>query len=244
MEIRTCGTTREMAREAAAAAASALREAIRTQGSARFIVATGTSQISFLEELTSDKDIDWSATTMFHLDEYVGLSADHPASFVGYLQKRLVQQVHPGRVHFLDGRADPEAERKRLSLLIGEDPVDVAFVGIGENGHLAFNDPPADFETREPYLLVTLDEACRRQQVGEGWFSSIEEVPTQALSMSIHRIMQSRRIICTVPDRRKAEAVRDCLSGRNPVTPQYPASILRRHENCTVFLDPEAASLL
>lgn len=243
MELRTYDTTQEMAREAATAAAAALREAIRTQGSARFIVATGTSQMAFLNELTS-QDVEWSATTMFHLDEYIGLGADHRASFVNYLQKNVIDRVRPGCTHLLDGRADPEVERRRLSLLVAESPVDVAFVGIGENGHLAFNDPPADFETREPYLLVTLDEACRLQQVGEGWFSSIGEVPTRALSMSIHRIMQSRRIICTVPDRRKAEAVRDCLSGNYPVAPEYPASILRNHENCTVFLDPDAASLL
>ena len=180
---------------------------------------------------------------MFHLDEYVGLPETHRASFRGYLRERLIERVHPGTVYLIEGDApDPQAECRRLNALIGEHEIDVSFVGIGENGHLAFNDPPADFEVTDPYIVVDLDEACRRQQLGEGWFASLDEVPRQAISMSIRQIMDSRAIICTVPDRRKAQAVHDCFTGE--VTPLHPSSILRQHERAFLFLDAEAASLL
>lgn len=230
-------------RAAAARASSALREAIDRQGTARFCVATGSSQFDFLAALTSDQAIDWSRTTMFHLDEYTGISETHPASFRRYLRERLVDRVQPGEVHFIRGEApDSQAECHRISSLIQKGPIDVAFIGIGENGHLAFNDPPADFETEEPYILVTLDTACRQQQVSEGWFASIDKVPGQAVSMSIRQIMIARSIVCTVPGIRKAEAVRNCVEGE--VTPLHPSSILQTHGDCHLYLDRDSASLL
>ncbi len=182
--------------------------------------------------------------TGFHLDEYVGLPITHPASFRKYLWERFVRllPIPMKAFHFIDAERDPEAEVARLNAIVSERPVDVAFVGIGENGHLAFNDPPADFDTEDPYIIVTLDEACRRQQLGEGWFDSLEDVPKRAVSMSIRQIMKTEALICTVPERRKAPAVRDALQG--PVTPDVPASILQRHAACQVFLDRDAASLL
>jgi len=237
-------TKGDMGAAAASTAAHAIRRAIADKNQASIILATGASQFEMLEHLTSVDTIDWSKVTMFHLDEYIGLGPDHPASFRKYLRERFVDRV--GRlkaVHFVHGDAkDPAAECRRLGDLIRAHPIDVACVGIGENGHLAFNDPPADFETEEPYLVVDLDERCRRQQLGEGWFASFEAVPSQAISMSIQQILKSRRIIVTVPDRRKAEAVRNALEG--PVTPRCPASILQQHENCFIFLDEPAASLL
>ena len=233
----------EMAHASAAKAAELLRDAVARQGHAAFVAATGASQFEFLDALTSTPDLDWSKTTMFHLDEYIGLPEDHPASFRRYLRERLIARVQPGRVHLIRGdAADPQAECQRLGRLIANCQIDVAFVGVGENGHLAFNDPPADFEEEHPYIIVELDEACRRQQLGEGWFSSLEEVPRRAISMSIRQIMRSRAIVCTVPDRRKAQAVRECFAGE--VTPAHPASILRRHERAYLFLDADASSLL
>ena len=228
---------------AAADAATLLRETIARRGSACIVAATGASQFEFLDALTSAPGVDWSRTTVFHLDEYVGLPASHPASFRRYLKERLADRVHPGTFHFIEGdRPDPEGEARRVGDLIRASEIDVAFVGIGENGHLAFNDPPADFATDEPYLVVHLDEACRRQQLGEGWFGRLEEVPTRAISMSIRQILKARRILCMVPDARKARAVRDCLAGE--VTPLHPASALQRHADTTVFLDVNSAALL
>ena len=182
---------------------------------------------------------------MFHLDEYIGIPATHPASFRKYLSDRLVERVHPGTVHYIEGDSiDPADEVKRVSNLISKGIVDVAFIGIGENGHLAFNDPPADFVTEEPYIIVDLDDKCRRQQVGEGWFASVDEVPQRAISMSVKQIMRSDVIICTCPDKRKAMAVRDCLSVDSTVTPLHPASILKTHPQAYIFLDKESASLL
>lgn len=243
MNIFKAATKLETSEAAAKAASSKLREAINTNGHARFIVATGASQFDFLNALTADTSIDWTKMTMFHLDEYIGISETHPASFCKYLQERLVDIVQPGTVHFLNGEVDnPPSECDRLNQIISQHQIDVAFVGIGENGHLAFNDPPADFETEDPYIVVELDEACRLQQVGEGWFNGLDDVPTHAISMSIRQIMKSETIICTVPDERKAEAVRNCLYGE--ITPMHPASILQKHSDCTVYLDVGSASLL
>jgi glucosamine-6-phosphate deaminase len=181
---------------------------------------------------------------MFHLDEYVGISSQHPGSFRMYLKKRLIDKVHPREVHLIEGDSpNLAAEVSRLGKLISQYTIDAAFIGVGENGHVAFNDPPADFETDIPFLILNLDEACRKQQVGEGWFSSIEDVPRQAITMSIKQIMKSRNIICVVPESRKAEAIRNCF-GRKEITPMYPASILRKHPNAAIFLDRESASLL
>jgi len=228
---------------AAAEAASELREAIARQGRACVVAATGASQFEFLDALVRAPDVDWARTVFFHLDEYVGLPASHPASFRRYLRERLADRVHPGAFHFIEGdRPDAEAEARRVGELIRACEIDVAFVGIGENGHLAFNDPPADFATEEPYIVVELDEACRRQQLGEGWFPRLEDVPRRAISMSIRQIMKARRILCVVPDARKATAVRDCLT--REVSPWRPASALQRHPATTVYLDVHSGALL
>lgn len=237
-------TKKEMAASAATAAAQAISKAIEDRGRANIILATGASQIEMLKNLTEAERVDWAKVTMFHLDEYVDMGADHPASFRKFLKERFVDKV-PGlkAAHFVNGdAADPQKECRRVGSLIAEHPIDAAMVGIGENGHLAFNDPPADFETEEPYLIVELDEKCRKQQLGEGWFETLEAVPRRAISMSIRQIMKSACLIVTVPDRRKAEAVKNALEGE--VTPMCPASILQRHDNCKIFLDAEAASLL
>jgi len=243
VEVRVFDSKTAMAAEAARHAGGALRDAIARAGHAHVIAATGASQFEFLNGLVNEPGIDWARTIFFHLDEYVGLPETHPASFRRYLRERIVDRVHPGAFHFIDGEAaDPEAECRRVGDLLARHPIDVAFVGIGENGHLAFNDPPADFETRRPYLVVQLDAACRRQQMGEGWFARIEDVPERAISMSISQILKSREILCVVPDARKAQAVHDCLEGE--VSPSHPASALQRHPRTTVFLDPDSAALL
>ena len=242
MDVRVFSTKAELGRAAAVDAAATLREAIDTKGHAHVIAATGASQFEFLDALTATTGIDWSKVVLFHLDEYVGLPESHPASFRRYLKERIVARVHPGTFHFIEGdAADPAAEARRVGELIRARPIDAAFVGIGENGHLAFNDPPADFETEEPYLVVTLDEACRRQQLGEGWFKGLEEVPRRAISMSVRQILKSQRIVCVVPDARTAPAVRDCLE--EEVSPLRPASILRTHPRTTLYLDKASASL-
>ncbi len=231
-----------MGRAAAAEASARLRKAIAETGRARIIAATGASQFEFLEELTADRSIDWPKVEMFHLDEYVGLSADHPASFRRYLRERLIGKTGIQRHHLLDGQANPEEVCRTVGAALSAAPVDVAFVGIGENGHLAFNDPPADFETEAPYIVVRLDEACRRQQVGEGWFKDLTEVPERAISMSIRQILKARAILCIVPDERKARAVKSCFEGE--ISPAAPASILRTHADTIVFLDRHSAALL
>jgi glucosamine-6-phosphate deaminase len=244
MDIKIMPDKAQMGKAAATNGAEYIRRAIAERGDANIIVATGASQFEMLGELVQQPGINWNRVTGFHLDEYVGLSIDHPASFRGYLWQRFVSKLPvPLRAfHFLDGEGDSRAECRRVAEIIRRHPIDVAFVGIGENGHLAFNDPPADFETEEPYLVVQLDDACRRQQLGEGWFPTFDDVPKQAISMSVRQIMKSRAIICTVPDERKAEAVRKSVEGE--VSPQVPASILQRHERCTLYLDKPAALLL
>ena len=182
---------------------------------------------------------------MFHLDEYLGIGESHPASFVAYLRERLTERVPIGMAHFIIGDSlDPQKQIQTISAAISSAPIDVAFVGIGENGHLAFNDPPADFTTEQPYLIVELDHVCRTQQVNGGGFPDLTAVPTRAVTMSIRQIMKSKQVVCTVPEERKAAAVRDCLSDRLPVAPQRPASILREHRACHVFLDADSAALL
>jgi glucosamine-6-phosphate deaminase len=231
-----------LADAAAEQAAAIIRNAINENGTARIIAATGSSQFEFLDALTQAPNIDWKRVEMFHLDEYIGLPISHPASFRNYLLKRLINKVGMSRYYLLDGEADPSSVVREVGDILSAATVDVAFVGIGENGHLAFNDPPADFETEEPYLVVELDEACRRQQLGEGWFNNIEEVPRKAISMSVRQILKSRELICVVPDKRKARAVAACFEGE--ISPNVPASILRMHEKTTVYLDQDSASLL
>ncbi len=242
MQVKTYIDRKTMSRAAARDAARLLREVVASRGRARIIAATGASQIEFLESLVATPGIDWPRVEMFHLDEYVGLPIDHPASFRRYLLERLIRPTGMGAYHLLDGERDPLQVADEAARAIASDPIDLALVGIGENGHLAFNDPPADFATEQPYLVVTLDDACRRQQVGEGWFASVEDVPAQALSMSVRQILKSRTILCIVPDTRKAPAVHACLEG--PVSPMAPASILQTHADTTVYLDSDSAALL
>ncbi len=242
MQIQVYPNRAEMSAAAAARATTLLRDAIATKGQARIIAATGAAQFTFLETLTATPGIDWSKVEMFHLDEYIGLPIDHPASFRKFLLDRLINKTGMGRYHLLDGEADPQSVCENMSREIASAPIDVAFVGIGENGHLAFNDPPADFTTQQPYIIVALDEACRKQQVGEGWFPNLDAVPTHALSMSCQHVLKSREILAIVPDTRKAEAVRACVTG--PVNPMAPASILQTHPNTTLYLDVSSASLL
>jgi len=232
----------ELGEAAARDAAARIQQAITSRGTAYVIAATGMSQFEFLDALVMH-NIDWQRVEFFHLDEYVGLPETHAASFRRYLTERIINRVHPKAFHLINGdAADPQAECRRVGELISQHPIDVAFVGIGENGHLAFNDPPADFETEAPYLVVTLDEACRRQQTGEGWFKSLDEVPARAISMSIRQILKARHILCIVPDQRKAQAARACVE--LDVSPLHPASILQQHPSVKLYLDRESSALL
>ena len=244
MNCQRFGSKKEMGLAAARDGAEKMRKVQGERGEVNIIVATGASQFEMLAALIQQEGIDWTQVTIFHLDEYVGLSIEHPASFRKYLKERFEDQL-PSSVrafHYINAEDDPIAECDRVGALIAETPIDVAFVGIGENGHLAFNDPPADFEIENPYLVVNLDEACREQQFGEGWFASLEAVPEKAISMSIRQIMKSGSIICTVPDERKAEAVRNSVEGE--VSSGVPASILQEHGDCELYIDEPAASLL
>ncbi len=244
MNISIFSNKEAMAIAAAEKAKEILDAVITKNGKASLIVATAASQMEFLDALIRIDDIDWSKTTVFHLDEYVGLTEEHPASFRKFLKERLINKVNPGKAHLIRGDApDIEKECERLNEIISQHKIDVAFVGIGENGHLAFNDPPADFDIEEPYIKVELDEICRKQQLGEGWFETLKDVPQNAISMSIKQIMKSRAIICIVPDERKAQAVKDCFTGED-VSPMYPASILKKHKHCFVFLDDKSSKYL
>ena len=242
LQIRIVSDKDSLGRAAAEQAAASIRRAIQQRGVARIIAATGASQFEFLDALTAAPNIDWSCVEVFHLDEYIGLPITHPASFRKYLLERLINKTGITRYHFLDGDGDARRSVAEIGRELQREPVDLAFVGIGENGHLAFNDPPADFETDDPYLIVQLDHKCRQQQVNEGWFGSVAEVPTQAISMSVKQIMRAREIIVVVPDERKAQAVKNSLEGE--IMPMVPASILRRHPNATIYLDKDSAALL
>jgi len=242
MNIEVFDTKLALGQAAADDAAKIIQQAIEERNVAYLIAATGASQFEFLDALVV-QNIDWSKVVFFHLDEYVGLPETHPASFRKYLRERIIERVQPREFHLIDGEAaDAIEECRRVGNLISRHQIDAAFVGIGENGHIAFNDPPADFETEEPYIVVDLDERCRRQQVGEGWFADVEEVPRRAISMSVQQIMKARNILCVVPDERKAEAVRMCVELE--VSPLRPASILQRHNNVTLYLDRESSSRL
>jgi len=242
MMVRVFDDKKSLGEAAAEQASRTIRRSIDEQGMARIIAATGMSQVDFLDALTRDNKIDWRKVEMFHLDEYVGLPLTHPASFRKYLFERLIHKVGITNHHLLDGTGDANETVRVVGDALRSAPVDVAFVGIGENGHLAFNDPPADFQTEEPYLVVQLDEACIRQQVGEGWFANISEVPRRAISMSVKQILKAKEIVCVVPDERKAAAVKLCFDGE--ISPMAPASILRTHPAATIYLDRASASLL
>jgi glucosamine-6-phosphate deaminase len=240
--LRKFSDKKSLADAAGARAATVIRDAISARGQARIIAATGASQFEFLEALTAAPGIDWGHVEMFHLDEYVGLPQTHPASFCKYLRERLINKVGIGKYHLLSGTDDPAIVMKTVGSELQKASIDVAFVGVGENGHLAFNDPPADFDNQQPYAVVALDEPCRRQQLNEGWFASLDDVPRQAISMTISQILGAKEILCIVPDARKAQAVKNCFDAK--VSPMAPASVLQNHSNTTVYLDPASSSML
>jgi glucosamine-6-phosphate deaminase len=242
VDIRIFPDKQALASAAADRAASIIRNSIMQRGHARIIAATGASQFEFLEALTSLPEIGWGRVEMFHLDEYVGIPDTHPASFCKYLRERLIDKAGIEKYHLLNGTGDTAAVITEVGRELQCAPIDVAFVGVGENGHLAFNDPPADFNTDEPYAVVGLDEACRRQQLNEGWFSSLEDVPKHAISMTIRQILKAGNILCIVPDARKAQAAKNCFEGR--VSPMAPASALQNHAATIVYLDRLSSSLL
>lgn len=243
MLIRVFNDKISLGRAAAEQAAMAIRRAISERGEARIIAATAASQLEFLDALTKAPNIDWTKVEAFHLDEYIGLPITHPGSFRKMLMEQLVNKAGIRRYHLLAGdAADPATVVRETGRQLASAPIDIAFLGIGENGHIAFNDPPADFNTEEPYIIVNLDEACRQQQVGEAWFANISQVPTRAISMSAKQILKAKEILAVVPDTRKAQAVKACFEGE--IGPMAPASILRRHPNATIYLDTNSASLL
>lgn len=243
IEMHVVADKEALGRQAAALGAQAIRDELARHGEATIIVATGASQFEMLQHLVAAEGIDWSKVTALHLDEYVGLSESHPASFRRYLRERFMAPLgNAPRFIPVDGEGDPQAAVKQLNQLIGGKRIAVCFAGIGENCHLAFNDPPADFDTEEPYLVVNLDEACRQQQFGEGWFPSFDAVPQQAISMSVRQILKSELIVLSVSDTRKAAAAKAALEG--PVSNLSPASILQTHKRTVLFIDPPAASLL
>lgn len=241
MKIFIHKTKEELGVTAARKGAELIRKAITEKGAATIIVATGASQFEMLDELVRAK-VDWTKVTAFHLDEYIGIPVTHGASFRKYLRERFVDRVALKKFHYIDGESDAEAECDRLGALIASQPVDVAFIGIGENGHLAFNDPPADFKTEESYIKVNLDVECRNQQFREGWFPSLDQVPETAISMSVNQILKSENIICSVPDERKADAVKRTVE--KEVSPEIPATALKTHKKTWLFLDSGSSSLL
>ena len=239
MNINICRTTQEMGVRAAERVAEKLNAAIAAKGSARLLLSTGASQFEMMQALTT-MPVDFSRVTMFHLDEYVDLPVSHIASFRRYLQERFVSQVPLKEAVFVDGEGDVKAHIAALTERIREAPIDVGVIGIGENGHIAFNDPPADFETDESYIVVDLDERCKKQQVGEGWFATVNDVPRQAISMSVRQIMACESIVSVVPHEVKAEAVRNTFT--SPVSPNVPATILKTHPDWSLFLDADSAA--
>lgn len=242
MRLKVLEDRNSLGKAAAAQGVTAIQRAIAQHGKARIIGASAASQYEFLEVLTGTPGIDWKKVELFHLDEYIGLPMTHSASFCKFLQDRLIAKTGITNYHFLNGEKDTADVIRRTNEAIRVAPIDVAFVGIGENCHLAFNDPPADFETEEPYIVVNLDEACRQQQVGEGWFQNLEMVPKQAISMSVQQVLKAKEILAIVPGPKKAAAIKACFDG--PVSPAAPSSILQNHANATVYLDKESAALL
>jgi glucosamine-6-phosphate deaminase len=242
MRLRVLEDRNSLGEAAAAQGAASIQRAIHERGHARIIGASAASQFEFLERLTATPGIDWKRVELFHLDEYIGLPKSHPASFCKFLQDRLISKTGITNYHFLDGEKEPAEVIRATNAAISTAPIDVAFVGIGENGHLAFNDPPADFDTEEPYIVVNLDEVCRQQQVGEGWFADLQAVPRRAISMSVKQVLKAKEILAIVPGPKKAQAIKACFDG--PVSPMAPSSILRTHPDATIYLDRESAALL
>lgn len=228
---------------AAQQAAATIRRAISENGQARIVVASAASQIEFLAALTKESGIEWRKVEAFHLDEYIGLPASHPGSFRKMVREQLINPTGITKHYLIDGdTGDPGEVARRIGGELSSASIDIAFLGIGENGHIAFNDPPADFESEEPYIIVNLDEACRQQQVGEAWFANISQVPKQAISMSVRQMLKANEIVAVVPDKRKARAVKACFEGE--ISPMVPASILRTHPNATIYLDKNSVSML
>lgn len=231
----------ELGKEAAKYCRAVLKDAIAKNGGARLVLSTGASQFDTLKHLV-EMDIDWSQVEMFHLDEYIGLSRSHPASFRKYLKERFTGLVDLKATYFISGEGDIERNIKGLTEEIRRAPVDLALIGIGENGHIAFNDPPADFDTREAFIVVDLDERCKEQQVGEGWFPIVDDVPKQAITMTCHEILRSKAIVSCVPYKVKAEAIKSTLE--SDVSNSIPATLLKTHDDWTLFLDDDSASLI
>ncbi|MGZ6951834.1 MAG: 6-phosphogluconolactonase [Acidimicrobiia bacterium] len=239
--VRIAPSSEQLAHDAAEGAAQIVRAAVAATGAARVMFASGNSQRAFLERLTADARMPWPQVTGFHMDEYVGVGADHPASFARYMQERIVDRAPVGAFHLIDGTAPATAECERYAALVERDAIDLCVMGIGENGHLAFNDPPvADFDDPLTVKVVELDDRCRRQQVGEGHFPSVDAVPPTAITVTIPALLRARRVMVIVPDARKADAVAAALAG--PVTTACPASILLTAPQATVYLDPDSAA--
>lgn len=239
MEIRICQNSKELGKSAARYVAQILKKCISEKGSARIVLSTGASQFDTIEALTQEPGIKWENVEMFHLDEYVDLEPTHIASFRKYLQERFVNKVSPlAAVHFVDGTEDCIAH---LTEEIRKSPIDIGLIGIGENAHIAFNDPPANFDTKEAYIVVNLNDRCKQQQMGEGWFKSIEDVPKQAISMTAYQIMQCEHIVSCVPYKVKAEAVYNTIKSPD-VTNEIPATLLKTHPNFILYLDENSAS--
>ena len=241
MKITIFENTVELGKTAAKYCAAIINESIACKGKARIALSTGASQFETIKALT-ETDIDWSKVEMFHLDEYIGLPESHPASFRKYLKERFLSNVNIKQAYLVDGEDDPEKVISYLTTEIRKEPIDLGVIGIGENAHVAFNDPPADFETKDAYIRVTLDDLCKQQQVREGWFPTIDDVPKQAISMTVYQIMQCQHIVSCVPYAVKAKAIRDTLE--NELTNMVPATMLKKHPDCTLFLDHDSASLI
>lgn len=241
MKVQVFKTSEELGREAAKAVAGILSMAIRENGKARITLSTGASQFDTLNALIKE-DVDWSKVEMFHLDEYVNLPETHPASFRKYLKERFVNLLNLKAVHFVNGEGDVQKTIKELTDELRKEPIDIGLIGIGENSHIAFNDPPADFDTKEAYIVVNLDENCKKQQVREGWFPTVNDVPKQAISMSVYQILQCKVILSCVPYKAKANAVK--LALENEITNQIPATALKKHSDVSLFLDEESASMV
>lgn len=242
MDIKVFVNPHALAEAAAQHAAATIRAAINDRQHARIVAATGTSQFEFLDRLVAMPQIDWPSVELFHLDEYIGIASTHPASFSHYMRERILQCVPISKYHLLDGSRDPRETIAETGAELLRSPIDIAFTGLGENGHLAFNDPPADFVTETPYLVVTLAKATRRQQLNEGWFPSLADVPQSAITMSIRQILKAREILCIATGERKAAAVKKCFEGE--VSQDAPASILQTHAHAAIFLDKDAARSL
>ena len=243
MELYISETPDQLGSKAALKAAGLLREAVRSKGAARFLVSTGASQFETFFHLLKE-DVHWSRVELFHLDEYVGIPETHGASFVKYLKERFINllPVSLKAAHLINGMGDPAQEIAKASAEIRKAPIDAALIGIGENAHIAFNDPPADFDTKEAFITVTLDEACKAQQVRENWFPTISDVPKTAITMSVSQIMDSAVILSAVPHIQKAEAIRKTFA--YDLTSQVPSTMLKTHKNWTLYLDKASASTL